>query len=286
MYEMRCTKPEVEKTCRRLSCVHPKICKLLGTDHGPLLKLMRKARAVPGIRKVHVASGVRIDLASRDPEYLRELATHHVSGRLTVAPEHVSEDVLRLMKKPPLRDWDRFEEGFHEASRAAGKNQQLMPYFISSHPGSDLSEMIELALCLKRSGYRPDQVQDFIPAPMDMATAMYYTGLDPSTLKPVPVARGMRDRRLQRSLLQFFKPANYFLVREALTKAGRQDLIGGCDGLIPDRPPPEAIEARRKRAKAEAGDIHRIPASGKKGRRDDRRDRGKRKGKGYRPKRR
>jgi uncharacterized radical SAM protein YgiQ len=296
MYEMRCSKPEVEQVCRRLSCVHPKPCKLLNTDHSSLIQLMRKTRAVEGVRKVHVASGVRIDLAARAPEYLRELATYHVSGRLTVAPEHADEGVLMKMKKPPLRDWDRFVSGFEDASRKAGKNQQLMPYFISSHPGSDLDAMIKLALFLKRTGYRPDQVQDFIPAPMDVATAMYYTGLDPRTLEPVPVARGLRDRRLQRSLLQFFKPANYFLVREALTKAGRTDLIGsGCDALIPDRAPPEALEARRRRAKTEAGDIHRI-ASGKdspkakggkgKGRRDDRRARsGGGKKTGYRPKR-
>ncbi|RMG06854.1 MAG: YgiQ family radical SAM protein [Planctomycetota bacterium] len=286
MYSMRCRDPEVEARCRRLSCVHPRICKMLDTDHGPLLELMRASRSVPGVRKVHVASGVRIDLASRAPEYLDELAAHHVSGRLTVAPEHVNERVLNLMKKPTLEDYDRFVEGFERASRAAGKKQQLMPYFISGHPGSDLEAMIELALFLKRSGHRPDQVQDFIPAPMDLASAMYHTGLDPLTLRPVPVAKGLRDRRLQRALLQFFKPENYFLVREALEKAGRSDLIGeGCDALIPSRPPPEAIAARRRRAQKEAGDIHEIPNPARtrraRGRRDDRRPRTRRAG--YRP---
>lgn len=291
MYELRCSKPEVEAVCKRLSCVHPKICKLLGTDHGPLIQLYKKARAVPGIRKVHVASGVRIDLAGRSPEYMRELVTHHVGGRLKIAPEHVNEDVLEKMKKPKLETWDRFVDEFHRASRQAGKRQELVPYFISSHPGSDLRAMIELALFLKRNGYAPDQVQDFIPAPMDVATAMYYTGVDPLTGKPVHVARGLRDRRLQRSLMQFFKPENWFLVREALQKAGRLDLVGnGCDALIPSNPPREALEAKRRRAEKEvagaSGDIHRIPAGKKKGqgrRRDDRRSRDA--SKGYRPQR-
>ncbi|HBP20185.1 MAG TPA: YgiQ family radical SAM protein [Planctomycetes bacterium] len=301
MYRMRCTKPEVEAVCKRLSCVHPRICKLLGTDHGPLIQLMRKARAVPGVKRVNVASGVRIDLAGRSPEYLRELATHHVGGRLKVAPEHTDETVLEKMKKPQLAEWDRFVEEFHKASRAAGKRQELVPYFISSHPGSDLRAMIDLALFLKRNGYAPDQVQDFIPAPMDVATAMYYTGLDPLTGEEVHVARGLRDRRLQRALLQFFKPENYFLVREALKKAGRLNLMGDhCDALIPSQPPREALEARRQRANREvagaSGDIHEIRAakpgkqrqgkkrSGQGRRRDDRRD--ERGGnRGYRPKR-
>ena len=286
MYEMKCTKPEVEKICRRLSCVHPKVCKLLGTDHGPLIDVMREARAVPGVRKVHVASGVRIDLAVRSPEYLEELAAHHVSGRLTVAPEHVDPGVLDCMKKPELEThWDEFVEGFDKASKKAGKDQQLMPYFISSHPGSDLDAMITLAQFLKQSGYRPDQVQDFIPGPMDVATAMYYTGIDPLSGKEVPVAKGLRDRKLQRALLQFFKPENYFHVREALGKAGRKDLIGpGKDCLIPSSPPRAAIEARRERAQVVSGDIHRISRTGERlddkentpgqgRRRDDRRNR-------------
>ena len=288
MYEMKCTKPEVEAICRRLSCVHPKVCKLLGTDHGPLVKVMKEARNLPGVRKVHVASGVRVDLAVRDKEYMEELAAHHVSGRLTVAPEHVDPGVLDAMKKPELdTHWDEFVEGFHKASKKAGKTQQLMPYFISSHPGSDLNAMITLAQFLKQAGYRPDQVQDFIPGPMDVATAMYYTGLNPLTGKPVPVAKGMRDRKLQRALMQFFKPENYFQVREALKKAGRSDLIGNAKHcLIPTRAPKEALEARRKRAQVESGDIHRINKDGKressgesrKGgqrrRQDDRRNRG------------
>jgi uncharacterized radical SAM protein YgiQ len=249
MYQMRCQRPEVEARCRRLSCVHPTICKLLGTDHGPLIELMQKAREEPGIKKVFVASGIRMDLARRSPEYMRELATHHVGGHMKVAPEHVDSKVLDLMKKPGPEDFVGFDREFKKASRAAGKKQYLIPYFIASHPGSDLDSMIELALFLKRNGYRPDQVQDFIPSPFDIAACMYHTGLDPFTGKPVYVAKHLGDRKLQRALLQFFKPENYFEVRRALEQAGRQDLIGnGCDSLIPDKPPKEAIEARRRRA--------------------------------------
>jgi uncharacterized radical SAM protein YgiQ len=251
MYRMRCTRPEIEAKCKRLSCVHPTVCKVLGTDHGPLVKLMRDVRQVDGIRKAFVASGVRMDLAQLSPEYVRELAEHHVGGRLKVAPEHTSPAVLELMKKPPIDNFGRFAAEYKKASAAAGKPKQgIVPYFIASHPGSDLNEMIDLALYLKRSGYRPDQVQDFIPAPFDIATCMYYTGIDPFTKRPVTVAKGLNDRKLQRALMQYFKPENYFEVREALVTAGRTDLIGGCDGLIPANPPKEAIEARRRQANA------------------------------------
>jgi uncharacterized radical SAM protein YgiQ len=249
MYEMKCTRPEVEAVCRRQSCVHPKICKLLGTDHGPLIELMRQAREIPGVDKVLVASGVRMDLARRSPEYMQQLVRHHVGGHLKVAPEHTDPDVLDRMRKPAIDDFEAFTEAFRHLSQQAGKDQYLVPYFIASHPGSDLQAMIDLAVFLKRNGYRPDQVQDFIPAPFDVATAMYYTGLDPFTKQPVHVARHLRDRKLQRALMQFFKPENYFEVRRALEQAGRQDLIGrGCDCLIPDRPPREALEARRRDA--------------------------------------
>jgi radical SAM superfamily enzyme YgiQ (UPF0313 family) len=250
MYEMRCTRPEVEAKCKRLSCVHPTVCKLLGTDHGPLVRLLRRARTEPGVRKVLVASGVRMDLAQLSPEYLRELAGHHVGGHLKVAPEHTDPTVLGLMKKPDNDSFEGFAREFQKASRDAGKPKQyLVPYYIASHPGSDLHAMIDLALFLKRDGYRPDQVQDFIPAPFDIATAVYLTGIDPFTKEEVYVAKGLRDRRMQRALMQFFKPDNYFTVREALIQAGRQDLIGsGCDCLIPAQPPKEAIEARRRRA--------------------------------------
>ncbi|MCI0700271.1 MAG: DUF3362 domain-containing protein, partial [Planctomycetia bacterium] len=253
MYTMRCTRPEVEAKCKRLSCVHPTVCKLLGTDHGPLIELMREVRNVDGIRKVFVSSGIRMDLAQMSPEYVRELAEHHTGGRLKVAPEHTSRKVLELMKKPSIDNFGGFAEEFQHASAEAGKpKQQLVPYFIASHPGCDLAEMIDLALYLKRNGYRPDQVQDFIPAPFDIATCMYYTGIDPFTKKPVQSAKNLRDRKLQRALMQFFKPENYFEVREALIQAGRGDLIGGCEGLIPANPPKAAIEARRKQANAAA----------------------------------
>jgi uncharacterized radical SAM protein YgiQ len=250
MYQMRCTRPEVEAKCKRLSCVHPTICKLLGTDHGPLVQLMRRARTEPGIRKVLVASGIRMDLAQLSPEYMKELTAHHVGGHLKVAPEHTDPVVLETMKKPPIDNFGTFARDFKKASQQAGKPKQfLVPYFIASHPGSDLHAMIDLALFLKRNGYRPDQVQDFIPAPFDVATCMYYTGIDPFTKQEVYIARKLQDRKLQRALLQFFKPENWFAVREALLQAGRQDLIGnGCDCLIPAQPPKEAIEARRRRA--------------------------------------
>jgi uncharacterized radical SAM protein YgiQ len=250
MYQMRCTRPDVEAICKRQSCVHPTICKLLGTDHGPLIELLRRARTEPGVRKVLVASGVRMDLAQLSPEYLRELAEHHVGGHLKVAPEHTDPHVLELMKKPENSSFESFAAEFQKASRAAGKPKQyLVPYYIASHPGSDLHAMIDLALFLKRNGYRPDQVQDFIPAPHDVATCMYYTGIDPFTKQEVYVARNLRDRKLQRALMQFFKPENYFEVRKALETAGRSDLISnGCDALIPAQPPKEAIESRRHRA--------------------------------------
>ena len=238
MYRMRCKDPEVEKVCRRLSCIHPKVCKLLDTDHTPTVDLMRRARAVPGVKKVHIQSGVRTDLAAKAPEYLEELARHHVGGHLKVAPEHTSPEVLSLMKKPEVESFDEFAEAFQAASARAGREQYLVPYFIASHPGSTVEDMIDLAVFLKQRGYKPRQVQDFIPAPMDIATCMHHTGLDPLTMKPVHTVQKLRDRRTQRALMQFFAPENDALVREALVAAGRQDLIGnGKDCLIPARPP-------------------------------------------------
>jgi uncharacterized radical SAM protein YgiQ len=266
MYHMRCSRPEVEAKCKRLSCVHPSICKLLNTDHGPLLDLLRKARNEPGIRKILVASGIRMDLAQLAPEYLRELAAHHVGGRLKVAPEHTDPAVLEAMKKPNIDNFGTFATAFKQASKDAGKPKQaLVPYFIASHPGSDVHSMIDMAVFLKRNGYRPDQVQDFIPAPFDVATCMYYTGVDPFTKKTVHVARDLKDRLMQRALMQFFKPENYFEVRKALLAAGRADLIGmGCDCLIPAEPPPAALTARRRRAveSVRTDHVHTIPNAG------------------------
>jgi uncharacterized radical SAM protein YgiQ len=251
MYRMQCTRPEVEAICRRPSCVHPTVCKLLGTDHAPLIDLMRSTRQVPGVRKVFVASGIRMDLARRDPTYMDELVRHHVGGLLKVAPEHSDPGVLELMKKPSADDFVAFEQEFQKASERAGKKQHVVPYFIASHPGSGLPEMIDLALLLKRNGYAPDQVQDFIPSPFDIAACMYHTGYDPMTMRRVHVAKSLRDRRMQRALLQFFKPENWFTVRDALVEAKRTDLIGDGPGcLIRSRPPREALEARRSREHA------------------------------------
>ena len=252
MYEMRCVRLEIEAICRRLSCVHPKICPLLGTDHGPLIQVMREAREQKGIRKVFVASGVRMDLARLSPEYMKELTAHHVGGHLKVAQEHTDAGTLGVMKRPAPATFQDFDRQFRQESKKAGKEQYLVPYFISAHPGSDVKAMIDLALFLKNNGYKPEQVQDFIPAPFDIAACMYHTGLDPMTMKPVYVAKGLRDRKMQRAMMQFFKPENYFTVRIALVEAGRADLIGdGCDCLISPTPPQAAIEARRRRAKLE-----------------------------------
>jgi uncharacterized radical SAM protein YgiQ len=262
MYQMKCTRPDVESKCTRLSCVDPTICKLLGTDHAPLKKLMNSVRQVKGIRKVFVASGIRMDLAQRDKEYVEQLAEHHVGGLLKVAPEHINQATLKLMKKPSADNFKGFEEVFNEATKKVGKPKQfLVPYFIASHPGSDLNAMIELAQFLKKHGYKPDQVQDFIPAPFDVATCMYHTGIDPMTSKPVYVDKYLKNRKLQRALLQFFKPENYFQVREALETAGRTDLIGdGCDALISENPPYQAILARRKQRESSFGKfVHQIP---------------------------
>jgi uncharacterized radical SAM protein YgiQ len=291
MYQMKCTRPEVEAVCRRQSCVHPKICKLLGVDHGPVIELMRAAREVDGVKKVLVASGVRMDLARQSPEYIRELTRHHVGGHLKVAPEHVDPDVLFKMRKPANDDFEYFTEVFKDESQEAGKKQYLIPYFIASHPGSDLEAMINLAVFLKQNGYKPDQVQDFIPAPLDVATCMYYTGLDPFTKKPVTVAKKLRDRKMQRALMQFFKPENYFEVREALRSVNRTDLIGdGCDALIPAQPPKEAIVKRRQDANARfRGEyVHTIPRAGAEGgnaaaKKGNRKERRQRNTKGYRP---
>ena len=269
MYKMRCKRPEIEAICRRLSCVHPTICSLLETSHDDLIDVMKETREQEGVRKVLIASGVRMDLAQLSPKYMAELTEHHVGGHLKVAPENTDKTTLSIMKRPALKSFERFAGQFKAQSKKAGKEQYLVPYFISAHPGNTLDAMIELALFLKNNGYRPEQVQDFIPAPFDIAACMYHTGLDPMTMKPVFVAKHLRDRKLQRALMQFFKPENYFQVRKALLQAGRRDLIGGgCDCLIPANPPSEAIEARRQQAEREvkSGDyVHsrqRMPQKG------------------------
>ena len=254
MYQMRCTRPEVEAKCRRLSCVHPTVCKLLGVDHGPTKSLLKQVREVPGIQTVRVASGIRMDLARFDDEYLADMAKHHVGGQLKVAPEHTSPKVLSLMKKPAVSTFDEFAAKFEQASARADKEQYLIPYFIASHPGSGVHEMIDLAVFLKARGYKPRQVQDFIPAPMDIATCMYWTGLDPMTMQPVETVKKLKDREVQRALMQYFKPENWFVVHKALVEAGRKDLIGsGPQCLIPSNPPKVALTSRRDAANGRGG---------------------------------
>ncbi|MEM7604713.1 MAG: YgiQ family radical SAM protein [Myxococcota bacterium] len=234
MYQMRCKSERIEKACRRLSCVHPGVCENLVTDHKPLVSLLRKVRAEKGIKRAFIASGVRYDLAERSPEFVRELAEHHTGGQLSVAPEHVDEKVLDKMKKPGAESYERFAGMFNCASEKSGKNQHLVPYYISGHPGSTLESMIELALYLKKRSLRPRQVQDFIPTPMSMATSMYLTGLDPFTQEPVYTAKDLREKRMQKALLQYWDVKQHDLAREALKKARRTDLIGsGTKHLIP-----------------------------------------------------
>ena len=255
MYKLKCKSPEIESKCRKLSCVHPGVCENLQTDHGPLIDLMREVREEPGVKHVFIASGVRYDLAERSPEYVKELAAHHVGGQLSVAPEHVSPRVLEKMKKPGIESFERFQRMFACASEEAGKEQYDIPYFISGHPGSALEDMVELALWLKQNGKRPRQVQDFIPTPMAMATAMYYSGYDPLKMEPVYTAKGLREKRLQKALLLYWNPEHWPLAREALQQAGREDLIGrGPHALVPPETAGEAsrrkqTEARERRAR-------------------------------------
>ncbi len=232
MYKMTCRDEKTEASCRRLSCVHPSICKNLVTNHDPLIGLLRAVRKERGIKKVFVASGVRYDLAERSPEFVRELAEHHTGGQLSVAPEHNDPEVLKRMKKPGIESYERFAETFCDASAAAGKDQYLVPYFISGHPGSTLEDTVKLALYLKRNGMRPRQVQDFIPTPMSVATTMYYTGIDPLSREPVHVARDLREKRMMKALIQYWDPTQHDLARQALRKLGRADLIGRGQGCL------------------------------------------------------
>lgn len=234
MYKMRCKDDRTEHACRRLSCVHPGICDNLVTDHGPLVDLLRRVRKEPGVERAYVASGIRYDLAARSPEFVRELARHHTGGQLSVAPEHTNPRVLEKMKKPPIEHYERFVQSFCRASDQAGKEQYLVPYFITAHPGSTLQDTIDLALWLKANQMRPRQVQDFIPTPMAIATTMYYTGIDPLTSEPVPVVRDLREKKRMKALLYWWDQEQWPLAREALRSAGRADLIGrGPRCLVP-----------------------------------------------------
>ena len=231
MYRMACKSREIEAACRKPSCVYPDICDNLGTDHAPLVALYRKARAIPGVKRVFVASGVRYDLAVRSPEWIRELAQHHTGGYLKIAPEHTEDGPLSHMMKPGIGAYDRFKELFDRYSREAGKEQYLIPYFIAAHPGTTDEDMLHLALWLKRNGFRPDQVQAFLPSPMASATAMYHTGLSPlrslKARQPVHVVKSLAQRRLHKAFLRYHDPDNWPVLREALRRMGRDDLIGG-----------------------------------------------------------
>ncbi len=239
MYRLACKSREIEAACRRLSCVYPGICKNLNTDHGPLIRLYRRARALPGIRKISIASGLRYDLAVRSPEYVKELVTHHVGGYLKIAPEHTEEGPLSKMMKPGIGTYDTFKEMFDRFSKEAGKEQYLIPYFISAHPGTTDEDMLNLALWLKRNDFRPDQVQAFLPTPLAIASAMYHTGRNPlrkvsRTSEKVSVVRGARRRRLHKAFLRYHDPENWPLLRDALKRMGRADLIGnGKRHLVP-----------------------------------------------------
>jgi uncharacterized radical SAM protein YgiQ len=240
MYRLACKSPEIEAACRLPSCVYPAICPNLDTDHSALIALYRRARATPGVKKVLIASGVRYDLAATSPEYVRELATHHVGGYLKIAPEHTEAGPLSMMLKPGIGTYDRFRSLFDRYSREAGKKQYLIPYFIAAHPGTTDEDMLRLALWLKRNGFRADQVQAFLPSPMATATAMYHTGRNPlrrlrrDDPARVPVPRGLRARRLHKAFLRYHDPASWPLLREALRRLGRADLIGpGPDQLVP-----------------------------------------------------
>jgi uncharacterized radical SAM protein YgiQ len=262
MYAMNCTRPDVRGKCHRPSCLWPDVCPLLSTDHGPLIKLLKAARRRPGIKRVLVASGIRMDLALRSPAYIAHVARHHTGGLLKVAPEHCHAETLRRMRKPAIDVFERFARLFRQHSVEAGKRQFLVPYFMAAHPGCDLPAMIELAVYLKKHGLKPEKVQDFIPLPMDPAACMYYTGIDPMNGEEVFVPRGERQRRLQRALLQYFMPENYADVRAALEEAGREDLIGaGPHCLIPSHSP--KIGAKKKTSpRPLAGEDHSVKTAG------------------------
>ncbi len=239
MYRMHCRTKEIESACRRPSCVYPGICKNLKTDHAPLIALYRKARKQEGVKRVLVASGLRYDLAVRDPDYVRELVTHHVGGYLKIAPEHTETGPLAHMMKPGIGSYDRFKQLFDRYSKEAGKKQYLIPYFIAAHPGTTDTDMLNLALWLKRSGFKPDQVQQFLPTPLASASTMYHTGHNPLRKvrrEPpnVTTPRGLRQRRLHKAFLRYHDPLNWPLLREALQRMGRADLIGpGKEQLVP-----------------------------------------------------
>ena len=252
MYRLSCKSRAVEAACRRPSCVYPAICPNLDTNHKPLIGLYRKARELPGVKKVLIASGVRYDLANESPEYVRELATHHTGGYLKIAPEALAEGPLSKMMKPGMGTYYRFKELFDRYSKEAGKEQFLIPYFIAAHPGTTDDDMLELSVWLKHNNFRADQVQAFLPGPMATATAMYHSGVNPlrkvtRRSEAVYIPKGGRQRRLHKAFLRYHDPANWPILREALVSMGREDLIGGGKGqLVPaDHRAPRSDSDRR-----------------------------------------
>ncbi|MEK6749408.1 MAG: YgiQ family radical SAM protein [Pseudomonadota bacterium] len=239
MYRLSCKDPAIESACRKPACVYPQICPNLDTDHNPLIKLYRRARALPGIKKIAIGSGLRYDLAVKSPEYVKELVTHHVGGYLKIAPEHTEDGPLSKMMKPGMGSYYAFKELFDKYSREAGKEQYLIPYFIAAHPGTTDEDMMNLALWLKRNGFRADQVQTFLPSPMATATAMYHSGKNPLRKvrrdeNAIPIPKGLRVRRLHKAFLRYHDAENWPLLRDALRRMGRADLIGnGKHHLVP-----------------------------------------------------
>ena len=288
-----CAKQRTRGACVDRRCLGTKPCPALKADHRDYTGLLRKLRCLPGVKKVFVRSGIRFDYVMADPDpdrtFLCELTAHHVSGQLRVAPEHVSDAVLSAMGKPPRAVYDAFCEAFDEANRAAGKNQFVVPYLMSSHPGSTLAEAVELAEYVRDVGFNPEQVQDFYPTPSTISTCMYYTGLDPRTMEPIYVPKSAREKAMQRALIQYRNPANYDLVREALVRAGRQDLIGWDEQCLirPIRPKKRDGEGEAPRRGA-SGRNGKVSKSGKPSRpgagRPGAADKGGKPGKGSLPK--
>jgi uncharacterized radical SAM protein YgiQ len=249
MYRLACKSREIESACRRPSCVFPGICPNLNTDHAPLIRLYQRARALPGIKKVLIASGVRYDLAIESPQYVKELAQHHTGGYLKIAPEALADGPLSKMMKPGVGAYYKFKELFDRYSKEAGKEQYLIPYFIAAHPGTSDEDMLELALWLKKNRYRADQVQAFLPSPMATATAMYHSGKNPlqritRTSAEVRIPKGLKVRRLHKAFLRYHDANNWPILREALRRMGRADLIGnGKQQLVPAWQPPATADA-------------------------------------------
>jgi len=239
MYRIGCKSPEIEAACRKPSCVYPGICSNLNTDHNPLIKMYRRARALKGVKKILISSGLRYDLAVQSPEYVKELVTHHVGGYLKIAPEHTEQGPLTKMMKPGIGSYDKFKQLFDKYSLEAGKKQFLIPYFIAAHPGTSDEDMMHLAVWLKKNGFRADQVQTFYPSPMATATTMYHTRKNPlrkitRDSESVDIVRGEKRRRLHKAFLRYHDPNNWPVLREALKSMGRADLIGnGKHHLIP-----------------------------------------------------